>query len=109
MAEAGPHLNDTGTPITVIFKNDGVAMDFSEMTVTTKQIKFRKPDGTVLVCDADWVTDGSDGKIKYVTVYEDFNLAGRWLVQGYIAVSLPEESAGAWHSERIEIDVFDNV
>lgn len=107
MAEVGPHLNDIGTIVRVRIVVDDVPVDLSAWTITTKQVQFRKPDGTVVAHDAEFTTDGSDGKIQYTTVDGDFDIAGRWFVQGYIVATVP--AAGAWHTEKLQIDVFDNV
>jgi len=64
---------------------DGVAVDLS--TSTAVNIVFLRPDGDRLVVDADFQTDGTDGKIEYLTQVGDLNLAGGWKMQ--VSVSYP--------------------
>lgn len=78
-----PHVGDIGTVFQItMLDQDGVAADIS--SATTKQILFEKPDPerTVLIKAADWVTDGTDGKIEYVVVNGDLDLAGTWKIRG---------------------------
>lgn len=74
--------NAIGVRIQVTIMEDNSPVDIS--AVTTKQIVFKKPDGTVTTETATNVTDGTDGKIEYRTVAGFLNVAGEWKAQGYV-------------------------
>ena len=58
------HVGDIGTVFTLTIKDGSSVIDLSG--ATTKQIILRKPDRvTSSTKTASFVTDGSDGKIKY--------------------------------------------
>jgi hypothetical protein len=59
-----------------------VALDIS--SATTKQIIIHKPDGTHLIRDVNFVTDGTDGKIYYLTVTGDLDQSGEYMTQSYV-------------------------
>jgi hypothetical protein len=61
---------------------DGEVVDVS--TVTTKELVFRKPNGTTLTKTASFFTDGTDGKIQYLAETDFFDVVGFWKVQGYV-------------------------
>lgn len=74
------HDGDVGTVFTVTMKDeDGVVVDISSFT--TRQLLYRKPDGTVDTQTAAFVTDGTDGKITYTTAAGDIDLPGNWRIQ----------------------------
>ena len=51
---------------------------------TLIEIRFRKPSGALFTVTATFDTDGTDGKIKYVTqTVNDFDEAGNWEASGY--------------------------
>ena len=61
-----------------------VVVDIS--AATSLQIQFKKPDTarTVVVKTASKVTDGTDGKLQYITILDDLDLIGIWEVQALI-------------------------
>lgn len=65
--------------------SDGVVVDCS--AATAKRFVFQRPDGTDLVVDVDFITDGNDGKLFYLTVAGDINQAGTWKLQAHVATS----------------------
>ena len=75
--------NNIGVGFKPRIMEDGVAVDVS--AATTKQIKFKRPDGTSFTKTASFLTDGTDGRLLYVTVNGDLNMAGNWKLQGYVA------------------------
>lgn len=81
---------------------DGTVVDIS--AASTKQLKFRKPDGTVLEKAATLTTDGTDGKMQYATISGDLNLAGQWKVQGYVVIG-----SGTWHTDEYVFTVHTNL
>lgn len=60
-------------------------MDIS--SATDKKIYFESPSGIVSEKNAIFSTNGEDGKIRYVTIVNDLNVAGNWKAQGYVAMS----------------------
>jgi len=73
--------------ILTVKKQDGTVADIS--TATTKQYRLQKKDGTVITRVADFVGDGSDGKLTYNTIQDDIPEAdaGIWLVQVYLVMT----------------------
>lgn len=97
------HVNDIGTIFRVTFKNSaGTVVPIPDATV--KQIRFKKPDKTVLPKDGDFTIDGSDGQLQYTSLSGDLDQAGHWLLQGY--VKLP---TGEWSSDIVEFEVYPNL
>ena len=69
-------LGDTGSAIRVtIYDENGAIEDIS--TATSKQILFRRPDGTSGSWSPTLTTDGTDGKMHYVLIAGDINQVGR--------------------------------
>lgn len=69
-------------------KEDGVAVNVS--TATTKEFKFRSPEGDVLTKTASFFTDGTDGIIVYSTegdIVVSGTLDEVWDIQAYLEFS----------------------
>ena len=96
------HLGDIGTSLQLEIVEDGVALDIS--TATSLKMRFQKPSGSTLDKDASFVTDGSDGLIRYVTVSGDLDEAGTWTRQAFMQI-------GSWHgqSSRVQFVVRGNI
>ena len=75
--------NSIGTVIRLTIEEDGSAVNVSG--VSTKQIKFTDPGGTVTTQTATFYTDGTDGIIQYTTVDGDLDVVGEWQAQAYVA------------------------
>lgn len=90
---------DIGTIFRARFVDGGSAVNVSG--VSTKQLKFRKPDGTTLTKTATFTTTGADGYIEYATLTGDLSLPGKWAYQGYVT------GLGGWsgHTEEIAFEV----
>jgi len=97
------HLGDIGTEFRCTIKDSGTAVDISSAS-SVKQIKFKKPDCTVVTKSATFYTDGTDGIISYVTVDGDLDIAGLWQAQAYV-----ELTSGKYHSDIISFRVYDNL
>jgi hypothetical protein len=83
-----PKVGDYGTVFEITLQDqDGAAADVSG--ATTKQIIFRKPGGTVVTKAADFVTDGTDGKIDYTAASGDLDTAGDWRIEGQVTGRRP--------------------
>jgi hypothetical protein len=79
---------DIGTAIrlTITKQSDGTVLDIS--TASTKQIILRSPAGKVKTFTATLVTDGTDGKMEYITAAAaDLDEAGKWDVQGRVVIA----------------------
>ena len=73
-----------GVLLRLTVREDGAAKDVS--TATTKQIKLRKPDGTVVTYAASFTAAGVDGQIQAATVSGDLDLVGRYTYCAYVAI-----------------------
>jgi hypothetical protein len=83
--ENGVPLYTVGLSIELTITESGSPFDISN--ATTKSIIFQKPDKSVVTKTADFVSDGSDGKIKYVTSgSSDLDQWGTWLAQAYVSI-----------------------
>lgn len=97
------HQNDIGTSFLVTIKDENsVVVDVS--TAVTKNITFRKPDGTLSVKTASFVTDGTDGQIEYVTVAGDLDSHGKWSLQAFIDFGSTE-----WYTDIAKFTVYNNL
>ncbi len=96
------HVGDVGTAFMVTVMDGTSVVDLS--TATAIKIIFRKQDSTTLERDAELVTDGADGQMRYVTVAGDLDMAGNWSLQGYV-----ESAAGQWHSTVQDFKVYANL
>lgn len=76
-------INDVGTTIRVrVRSGDGTVFNLSTATIT-KELTFTLPDLSTVTKAGTFVTDGTDGKIKYVTEAGFLTLAGIWKVRGH--------------------------
>lgn len=97
------HVGDIGTKIGVIIKEDDAIVDIS--AATTKEIFLEKPDKTKVTKTAQFETDGTDGKIYFLTLVDsDLDQAGNWKRQGHIITP-----TGEWRSSVIEFEVNENI
>ena len=76
------HLNDVGTKFLVTIKDGSSAVNIS--SASTKEIIIQKPSGTKITATATFDSDGTDGKIYYVTVADDLDEAGSYKLQGKV-------------------------
>lgn len=96
--------NEIGSTIrAVLRRSDGSIFDVS--TATVKQLIFRKPTSEKLTKTASFYTDGSDGKIQYITIAGDLDTIGVWTIQGYIELA----SGEVWKSRVEFMRVLDNL
>ena len=74
-----------GVTLTITIKENGQAVDISSATALV--IKFDKPYGNgIFTKDAEFVTNGTDGKIKYVMEEGVLDEPGEWKVQALITL-----------------------
>jgi hypothetical protein len=104
-SQAEIHLFDIGTELLVTIMDGDAAMDVSGATDTgEKMIFLKKPDNTTLAKEAEFVSDGSDGQIKYVVEERVLDQTGTWYIQAYI-----ELQNGSWHSSTDSFTVVENI
>lgn len=87
---------DSGVEIDFLITENGGTVDIS--SATTKEIVFISPSGARSTKTADFVTDGLNGKIKYVTIAGDFTEVGNWGAQAHVVLASGEY--------RTSIDTF---
>jgi hypothetical protein len=94
------HKGDIGTifELTIVDTADVV---INVSTASIKYIYLQKPDGTKVRKTAAFVTDGTDGKIKYTAVAGDLNQVGDWQIQGYV-----ETSDGKFFTRKTKFEVL---
>ncbi len=96
------HLLDIGTVFEVTLKDCDTPIDIS--SATTQQIIFRKPDGTSVTKTAIFASDGTDGKLRYVTIADDLDQIGTWKIQAKVEIP-----SGTWSSNIDKFKVYSNL
>jgi hypothetical protein len=77
------HENAVGVGFTLtLLGSDSAARDIS--SATTKQMWFQDPNGTNYTKTASFVTDGTDGQIRYISESGFLTPPGKWRLQAYI-------------------------
>lgn len=83
---ANPQAGAAGVVIEMtVGRGDGTPVDLS--AASKKDFVFRTPSGTVMTKAASFVTDGQDGKLRYVTTAGDLVPAGLWELQADIIIA----------------------
>jgi len=103
MAKEEIHVGDIGTVLTVTVKDGSTVVNISSATVT-KNLILVDSDGSKHTKAASFVTDGTDGKLRYTTVSGDLALAGHWQLQVYLVLS-----SGSWHTDVGSFTVHANL
>ncbi len=96
-------LGDVGIPLRLtVVDESGVAIDIS--SATTKQILFKAPGGgDVTTQSANFTTDGSDGKIEFVSTALFPDEKGKWRYQAYVIDSGQEYHTGIAKFDVLEV------
>jgi hypothetical protein len=93
-------VGDVGITIRFTVKENGVVQDIS---AATTDLTFTKPNGVEVVkTGVDFVTDGTDGLVKYVTEAGFLDCAGVWRVIGFT-----DHGTHEYYSEIAEFNVQD--
>ena len=95
-------VDDIGIAFKITIVDCDVPVNIS--AVSTKQILFYKPDGTVLTKTASFFTDGTDGILTYATVAGDLNAPGFWRIEAYIVLG-----ASQYYSEIARFRVYNHL
>lgn len=97
------HENDIGTSFEVtLLDADGNPVDIT--SALTKELVFMSPLTVRKQKTAAFVTDGSDGKLKYVTQSGDLDAVGPWKLQAVISLV-----TGTWSSDIHRFTVHENL
>ena len=103
-----PKVGDVGTAIEItVLTTDsitGQTTPFDLSSATLKNIRFLKPDGTLLIAPAALSTNGTDGKMRYVTVDGDFDQVGTYQVEGEVG-----NSNGHWTTTIVKMKVTKSI
>lgn len=78
------HEGDIGTKLLVTIIDDGDIVDIS--SASSLSLFIKKPNGTILTRPATLETDGTDGKMYYITVVGDIDKAGVYKIQGLVVL-----------------------
>jgi hypothetical protein len=78
------HVGDIGAVIRLTVYEDGSPKNIS--TASPKQLKIRKPDGTVTTKTASFTTDGTNGQLQCATASGDLDQEGRYTVSAYMTI-----------------------
>jgi hypothetical protein len=76
-------VNNVGIRFVVTVENGGNTEDLS--IYETRQILFRKPDNTIIIREALFENDGTDGIMYVVSAPGDLDLAGVYRIQTRLA------------------------
>lgn len=97
------HVADVGAQIiATLTDTTGVAQDISQ--AIGEQIIFEKPDGSLLTVTASFVTDGSDGVVRYIFGEGDLDQSGTWRYQALITFA-----SGEIYSDVAKFKVLPNL
>ena len=96
------HEGDVGTSLELEVVEQGLVLDIS--AATNLKMRFQKPSGATVDQAASFVTDGSDGLIRYVTQAGDLDESGWWYRQALFTL-------GGWagSSSRVRFRVWPNI
>ncbi len=103
------HLNDIGTVFELTVNECNNTTGINEVvdisSASSIVLYFLKPDkSTTLTKTATFSTDGTDGKIRYLSETGDLDATGTWKIQGQ--VQLP---TGTWSTDIHSFKVWPNL
>jgi len=93
---------DRGTQFLVTLRDGDEVVDLSD--ATTLQLLFKKPSSELLTKTATLYTNGTDGKIYYLSNATDLNEVGTWYLQAFIIIDTDE-----FHSDIASFKVHRNL
>ncbi len=97
------HMYDAGTSFEAqIRKEDDTPYPLND--ATKMEFWFQKPDQTYIIRTAEWLTDGTDGWLTYLTDAVDLDQVGTWRYQAYI-----EKGPVIKHSDIGKFKVYANL
>jgi len=104
MTDPELHLGDVGVSL-VLTMTDQAGIPFDVSAATVKKIIIENPAGTGVEKTAVFVTDGTDGKLKYVTIAGDISASGDWRIQARVEFT----GGNIFHSAILLFHVFENI
>lgn len=96
------HVNDIGTQLIMTVKDDGAIVDISGATLL--QVILKKPDGQTYTKTGTLYTNGTDGKMYYISVNGDFSAAGNYKIQGKVTIP-----GGTYYTSISDFKVYCNL
>jgi hypothetical protein len=78
-------VGGVGIPLRATIIDPATCAPLDISSATTLEFWTRKPDATVATWTASFVTDGTDGRIEYITQSGDLDTAGTWILEARIA------------------------
>jgi hypothetical protein len=96
------HVDDIGTTLVGTVLDGGAAVDIS--SASSIQMIIKKPDQTSLTKTASLNSDGTDGKMKYVTVAGDIDQVGNYKIQGKVVLG-----SATYYSSVSTFKVYCNI
>lgn len=96
------HVDDIGTTFILTVKDDGVVVDISG--ATTLEVVIRKPNSVSYSKTGLLYTDGTDGKIKYVSISGDLDQVGLHKIQAVVTIG-----SAVYHSSVSDFKVYKNI
>ena len=97
------HVGDIGTVFELTIMDGPSVVDISLATLANCII-LKAPDDGKLTKTGVFVTDGTDGKVKYTTVANDLDEAGSWSIQAKIVLGTLQ-----WYSSIENFNVHSNL
>ena len=98
------HVGDIGTAFIGTILEDSVVVDIS--AAPSMKVIFRKPTGEVVENVGEHTTDGTDGKMQFVTtVSGDLDVSGLWSWQLWWDTITGDE----WHTDTLSFRVYPNL
>lgn len=104
MAEISIQQGSVGTVIEVKIVDSDLNI-VSLVGASSKLVKFKKPDRTIVSKDVNFLTDGSDGIVSYSTESGLLDQSGMWSMQ--VVISLI--SGSYYPSDIISFKVLANI
>lgn len=102
MATTNPQQNAVGLIIIYAVRQQGVIVDIS--SASGLKLVIGKPSGNYIAVTGALYTDGTDGKISYVTVAGDLDEAGPYKVQAFFTLG-----AYTGYTAQVKMYVEENV
>jgi len=97
------HVGDIGTKFIITILDEDKPVDISAAAL--KEIIFQKPDNTNMTKTASLQTDGTDGKMFWMTtLITDLDQEGQWKIQGKISIG-----GGTWKTQVGVFRVYGNI
>lgn len=96
------HVGDEGTEMIARVRDRGAIVDLTDFD--TYVYRFRPPGGITVEEAAEFLTNGEDGMLVFVTPPDFFDTAGQWVWQVVLT-----SAEGVWHSNRVRFTVYENI